>query len=207
MSPADRPSAQPDQGGPGARQGRAVSARHERRGVDHDHGRPAPRMERLDHGRCEGVEVVRSEIGLAAGLWADEAEHGSAGSARRLAQAHPLAQAHEQAGDVLVAEGEVDACPGTLVALEDVFAAGTGSTGIRVVPGRLTDRDRTREGMAAGPGLGHAPVAGSAVGIAPAAALEAVQADTTTRMAGARRADRRDGPRGWLPRADPGRSS
>jgi len=176
---------------------RPIPARHKRRRVDHDHGRPDPRVERLDHCRSKGVHVIDGEVSLAAGRPVVDPEDRAAQPTRRLAQAHALTQAQEQAGDVPVAEREGDAGPHALVALVHVLAAGTCSARVRMALGGLANGHQQREGMAPSPELGHAPIARPPVGVAPAATHIAVKAHPAARVARASRAewraDRRDG--------------
>jgi hypothetical protein len=92
-------------------------------------------VERRDDHRGKGVEVVDGEVRLAARLagadrseWRHrvvavaEAEDRLAQLAARRAQAHALAQAQEQAGDLSVAEHEGAASLDALVASVHVLA-------------------------------------------------------------------------------------
>src|SRR5437773_6886309 len=69
-----------------------------------------------------------------------------------------------------------------------------GAAGVGMVVRGLADRDRQEDHVAPGLGLGHAPVARSAVGVAPAAARVAVEKDSAARVERALRPhDRRFG--------------
>lgn len=80
-------------------------------------------MEGLDDRRRERVEVVRRQVGLAARLAGTGPEDRAAELRARIAQAHALAQAQEEAGDLGVAEHEVAPGLDSLVTLVHVLAA------------------------------------------------------------------------------------
>jgi hypothetical protein len=155
-------------------------------------------VERRDDGRGEDVEVVDGQVGLPAGAARDlalasVAEDREAQLAARLAQAHALAHAQEEAGDLGVSEQEAAAGPDALVAAVHVLAGRAGHPGVGVALGRLADGDRQAEGMALRARRGHAAVPRPSVEVAPAAALEAVQPDPVGRVLRTPRSDH-----GWI---------
>ena len=149
-------------------------------------------MERRDDRRGEGVEVVDREVGLAADITCGAiAEDGLAQLPAGRPQAHALADAQEEAGDLGVAEHEVAAGLGALVTAVHVLARRAGRSGVGMVLGRLADGDRKAEGVALAALGRHAAIARAAMGVAPLAAAEAIQPDLVVRVLRAPWADDR----------------
>lgn len=145
-------------------------------------------MQRAEDRLRIGVEVADREVRLAAG-GAMRSQDVLAQVGAGAPQAHPLADPDEQARDLGVAEHEVAAGGHALVAGVHMGTGRARGAGVGVALGRLADGDRHAERVAPRPGFGHAAVPGPAVERAPAAVLEAVEADPAARVSGARRAD------------------
>ena len=161
--------------------GGSEAAGEQGRRVEHDDPRPAGRVRGQDR-RGERVEVVDREVGLAARPANARAQDVLAQVGAGGPQAHALPDPDQQARDLGVAEHEVAAGRDALVTGVHVLTGGARGTRVGMVPGRLADSHWHAERVPPGAWLGHAPIAGPPVGVAPAAALEAVQPDATVRV-------------------------
>lgn len=162
------------------------------------------RQEHVEEADATGVEILHGQVGLPArvaaadppelaqtGLTVAALEDVTAEVTARFAETHALADADQEAGDLLVAEYEAPAGSDAFVALEDVIAVRAGRAVVGMRLGRLPDGHREREGVALRARRELAAVAGAAVPVAPSGRREAIAHDRAAGMPGAFREDER----------------